>query len=62
MDDTFAFKYLKGCQYILLDNSPEQYLECGEPAIVLGWWDDGGPDIRLCQKHLDFILEKKKDD
>lgn len=59
----FDYKFLGRCQYpVPAPHHPEGETDCGEPAVVYGWWDDYGDGWLLCQEHLDYIIKREKKD
>lgn len=70
---TFDYEKLPRCQYPVLCKGPgpRQACDCDETAVAFGWWSTESKEKtvggwqredgwRLCQKHLDIILEKEK--
>lgn len=61
MKVTFDYEKL-GCQYPRLYAGPVRKVACNAPIVAFGWWSTTGKKggLRLCQEHLEFILEKEK--
>lgn len=59
----FDYKWLGGCEFgVFSSGTPDYTADCGEPAIAYGWWSkDESGGMRLCQKHLQIILDEKEE-